>query len=76
VTDIRTGDAGRCFAAAVEVETPPRFAVVFAAGRPLGSPRYDLGPTRALLGYEPRDHWPEGLDLPTAAGHSMPGGLR
>jgi uronate dehydrogenase len=70
------GDAGRCFAAAVEVEAPPRFAVVFATSRPCESPRYDLGPTRTLLGYEPRDRWPEGLDLPTAAGHMMHGGFR
>ena len=62
------GDAGRCFAAAVEVEPLPRFAVVFATSRPVANPRYDLGPTRALLGYEPRDRWPEGLDLPTADG--------
>ena len=61
------GDAGRCFAAAVEVEPLPRFAVVFATSRPV-DPSYDLGPTRALLGYEPRDRWPEGLDLPTADG--------
>ena len=59
------GDAGRCFAAAVEVDPAPRFAVVFATSRPLGSPRYDLGPTRTLLGYEPRDRWPNGLDLDT-----------
>jgi uronate dehydrogenase len=57
------GDAGRCFAAAVELELAPRFAVVHATSRPVGSPRYDLGPARALLGYEPRDRWPEGLEL-------------
>jgi uronate dehydrogenase len=62
------GDAGRCFAAAVEVEPAPRFAVVFATSRPVGLPRYDLGPTRALLGYEPRDRWPEGLELAAAGG--------
>jgi nucleoside-diphosphate-sugar epimerase len=56
------GDAGRCFAAAVEVEPPPRFAVVFATSQPAGPPRYDLGPTRALLGYEPRDRWPAGIE--------------
>ena len=61
------GDAGRCFAAAVEVDPAPRFAVVFATSRPVGSPRYDLGPTRTLLGYEPRDRWPKGLDLDTGA---------
>ena len=62
------GDAGRCFAAAVEVEPAPRLAVVFATSRPVGPPRYDLGPTRALLGYEPRDRWPEGLELAAASG--------
>jgi nucleoside-diphosphate-sugar epimerase len=59
------GDAGRCFAAAVELEPAPRFAVVHATSRPVGSPRYDLGPARALLGYQPRDRWPEGLGLAT-----------
>lgn len=62
------GDAGRCFAAAVETDAAPRFAVVFATSRPLGRPRYDLGPTRALLGYEPRDRWPDGVDLPPDSG--------
>jgi nucleoside-diphosphate-sugar epimerase len=60
------GDAGRCFAAAVEAESLPRFAVVFATSRPAGPPRYDLGAARALLGYEPRDQWPGGLDLHAA----------
>ncbi len=61
------GDAGRCFAAAVEVDPAPRFAIVFATSRPVGSPRYDLGPTRELLGYEPQDRWPAGLE-PIAGG--------
>jgi len=56
------GDAGRCFAAAVEVDPAPRFAIVFATSQPVGEPRYDLAPTRALLGYEPRDRWPAGLE--------------
>jgi uronate dehydrogenase len=64
-------DAGRCFAAAVEVEPAPRFAVIFATSRPVGPPRYDLGVARALLGYEPRDRWPGGLDL--AAGDAAEG---
>ena len=58
-------DAGRCFAAAVEVEPAPRFAVIHATSRPAGRPRYDLEPARTLLGYEPRDRWPEGLGLET-----------
>jgi nucleoside-diphosphate-sugar epimerase len=69
------GDAGRCFAAAVEVENVPRFAVVHATSRPAGPTRYDLEPIRALLGYEPRDRWPEGLDFeayPTAGEGDAP----
>jgi nucleoside-diphosphate-sugar epimerase len=55
------GDAGRAFALAVEAEPLPRFAVVHVTSRPVGRPRYDLGPAREVLGYEPRDRWPEGL---------------
>jgi uronate dehydrogenase len=60
------GDAGRGFAAAVEAENVPRYTVVHVTSRPLGVTRYDLGPARALLGYEPRDRWPEGLGLSIA----------
>ena len=56
------GDAGRCFAGAVEASQNLKFAIVFATSRPVDRPRYDLGPTRELLGFEPRDRWPEGLD--------------
>jgi nucleoside-diphosphate-sugar epimerase len=66
------GDAGRCFAAAVEVEPAPRYAVVFATSQPTGATRYDLGPTRALLGYEPRDRWPGGLGLEATRGADLP----
>jgi nucleoside-diphosphate-sugar epimerase len=62
------GDAGRCFAAAVEIHRVPRFTVVHATSLPVGPPRYDLGPARKLLGYAPRDRWPEGLDLATVGG--------
>jgi nucleoside-diphosphate-sugar epimerase len=55
------GDAGRGFAAAVEAEGLPPYTVVHVTSRPLGVTRYDLEPARALLGYEPRDRWPDGL---------------
>ena len=55
------GDAGRFFAAAAEVETLPRFAVVYATSRFTDRLLYDLTPTRELLGWEPRDRWPEGM---------------
>lgn len=61
-TYLSPGDAGRCFAGAVEADSRLRFAVVFATSRPLRGPRYDLRPARDLLGYEPRDQWPEGLE--------------
>jgi nucleoside-diphosphate-sugar epimerase len=60
------GDAGRGFAAAVEAEGLPPFTVVHVTSRPLRVTRYDLGPARALLGYEPQDRWPEGLGLAVA----------
>ena len=56
------GDAGRFFAAAVEVAKLPPFAVVYACSRYVNTPLYDLAPTRELLGWEPRDQWPEGSD--------------
>jgi nucleoside-diphosphate-sugar epimerase len=55
------GDAGRGFAAAVEAEGLPRYTLVHVTSRPLRVARYDLEPARRLLGYEPRDRWPDGL---------------
>jgi uronate dehydrogenase len=56
------GDAGRFFAAAVEAEELPPFAVVYATSRPKRKLLYDLSLTRELLGWEPRDTWPEGME--------------
>jgi nucleoside-diphosphate-sugar epimerase len=55
------GDAGRFFACAVEAPADLRFAVVYASSRPARSGQFDLGPAKDLLGFEPRDTWPEGL---------------
>jgi uronate dehydrogenase len=60
------GDAGRGFTAAVEAEGLPRYTVVQVTSRPVRATRYDLGPARALLRYEPRDRWPEGLGFDIA----------
>jgi nucleoside-diphosphate-sugar epimerase len=60
------GDAGRFFAAAVEVEKLPPFAVVYATSRHVRTHLYDLSPTRELLGWEPRDRWPDGTASGTA----------
>jgi uronate dehydrogenase len=56
------GDAGRFFAAAVEAQTLPPFAVVFATSQFTHALRYDLLPTRELLGWEPRERWPTGVE--------------
>ncbi len=56
------GDAGRFFAQAVEAPGPLGFAVVYACSRPVRAAVYDMAPARDLLGYEPRDTYPEGLD--------------
>jgi hypothetical protein len=56
------GDAGRFFAAAVETATWPAYAVIYATSRFTHDPCYDLAPTRELLGWEPRERWPEGME--------------
>lgn len=55
------GDAGRFFAAAVEVPKLPPFAVVYATSRHVNRWLYDLRKTRELLGWEPQDQWPAGM---------------
>jgi nucleoside-diphosphate-sugar epimerase len=56
------GDAGRFFACAVEAPADLRFAVVYATSRPLRTSMYDLETAKKLLGFEPRDRWPEGIE--------------
>lgn len=55
------GDAGRLFAATVEVQTLPPFAVVYGTSKYVNKHMYDLNLTRELLNWEPRDRWPEGM---------------
>ena len=61
-------DAGRFFACAIEAPADIRFAVVYACSRPVVQTYYDAGPARDLLGYEPRDQWPQGIDEIAAQG--------
>lgn len=56
------GDAGRFFACAVAASMDIRFAVVYATSKPLKIMRYDLAPTKHLLGFEPRESWPQGIE--------------
>ena len=57
-------DAGRFFACAVNapLDRLPPFAPVFVTSRPLARERYDLGPARNLVGYEPQENWPTDAD--------------
>lgn len=55
------GDTGRFFHAAVRAPLSIRFAVVYATSKHLKLPRFDLAPTKALLGWEPSEQWPDGL---------------
>lgn len=52
-------DAHQFFVKAVAAEHIS-FAAVFVASKNGGRGLFDVEPTRALLGYEPRDTWPEG----------------
>ncbi|MCI0700809.1 MAG: NAD(P)-dependent oxidoreductase [Planctomycetia bacterium] len=54
-------DAGRFFAACVEVAQLPPFAIVYATSRFTHTLRYDLTKTRELLRWEPEEQWPEGI---------------
>jgi uronate dehydrogenase len=54
-------DAGRFFRACVESELDEgRFEILFACSKSVNVDRFDLEPTRKILGFEPRDTWPEG----------------
>jgi nucleoside-diphosphate-sugar epimerase len=57
------GDAGRFFACTIEAPKEIRFAVVYACSRPYRCQMYDMEPARQLLGYQPHDTWPEGIEM-------------
>jgi uronate dehydrogenase len=57
------GDAGRFFGCAVEAKAVIPFAIFYATSIPAKVVRYDLGPAKKLLGYEPKDTWPQGLPV-------------
>ena len=56
-------DAGRFFACAVEARAQIPFAVFYATSIPAKTIRYDLKPAETLLGYKPKDTWPEGMPI-------------
>jgi uronate dehydrogenase len=55
-------DAGRFFACAVEATLAQKFALVYATSKPKRV-MYDLDTTRELLGFEPRESWPQGIEI-------------
>ena len=55
------GDAGRFFACAVQAPAV-RFAIVYAASKPLQRVHFDLEPANQLLGFEPQETWPQGVE--------------
>jgi nucleoside-diphosphate-sugar epimerase len=58
------GDAGRFFAATVEAPAVS-YEVVYATSRPRRVTYMDLEPARRLLGWEPRESWPQGIEVVT-----------
>lgn len=56
------GDAGRFFAATVETPTLPAFSVLYATSRFTHLRRYDLSASKDVLGWEPRETWPDGIE--------------
>jgi nucleoside-diphosphate-sugar epimerase len=56
-------DAGRFFACAVEAPAAIAFAVVYATSKPARNMLYDPTPARTLLGYEPQEIWPQGVEV-------------
>jgi uronate dehydrogenase len=56
-------DTGRFFAAAVEAEVAG-FHILYAVSRPRDRVRVDLETAKRVIGYEPLDAFPEGLDFP------------
>jgi hypothetical protein len=44
--------------------SPGEAVTLFATSRPAGHEVLDLEPSRRIIGYEPKDTWPEGLPFP------------
>lgn len=55
-------DAARLFIGCVEADDPPGgFAILFGVSKPDGPPHFDLDTPRRLVGYQPRQTYPEGF---------------
>jgi nucleoside-diphosphate-sugar epimerase len=67
------GDAGRFFAQAVEAPAGFAFQVVYVCSKFVLREIFDLEPARRLVGFEPRDRWPEGLPSEIVGDQPIPG---
>lgn len=56
-------DTGRFFACAVEAPDAVGFAIVYGASRPVHEARFDISSAKELLGYEPQEQWPQGIEV-------------
>jgi len=56
-------DAGRLFACTVEAPSDFSFAVLYATSRPVHWARYDMEPAKRLVGFEPSETWPQGIEV-------------
>jgi nucleoside-diphosphate-sugar epimerase len=61
-------DAGRFFADCVRAPDI-RYAIVYATSKPLKVTYYDTESTKRLVGYEPREQWPQGVEI--VLGHRL-----
>lgn len=56
-------DAGHFFACAATAPLNVNYAVLYATSKPANLERLDLGPARKLLGFEPKERWPQGIEV-------------
>jgi nucleoside-diphosphate-sugar epimerase len=56
------GDAGRFFACAVKAKLSAKYNLLYATSKPKHV-MYDLEPAKRLLGFEPRESWPQGIEV-------------
>jgi len=56
-------DAARFFAACVQATADIRFAILYATSRPIKVNYFDLESTKQLVGYEPQEQWPQGVEI-------------
>lgn len=58
-------DAGRFFTCAARAKMDQPFAVVYATSKPVRTCPYDLELARSLVGFEPQEKWPQGIEIIT-----------